>query len=633
MNNIFKRKNKADKQEKAVEKNNQPEKAENTLASENNKQQKPEIINPNYALYQTDLGILDVIAPPKIELGIDHLIVGGTYVRPIFTSIKRRFANPGWLEQIINFNSSSDISFFIYPVEGKTVLDELRRKIAEMEAELSSDMDRGKIVDPTTKAKLEDAKSLQEQLVKGSERFFDFSFYMSVSAASLDDLNQISLQAQSTLKALSIEGKPLSLDMQDGFLATMPLGLDKPMITRNMDTTSLATTFPLTSTELSSDKGILYGTNPQNESFIIFDRFSLENANMVILATSGAGKSFFTKLEALRSLMLGVEVMILDPEREYEALSTALGGEYISFSFKSPNKINPFDLAQLYIEGENQLGLKMLNLHSFFRVIMGKLNPIQEALLDRAIVETYRGKGITMDPATQKNEPPLMEDLYKTLLGNETRDGLDLAARLEKFVKGSFVGIFDQQTNINLDNPLTVFSVKDMQDVLRPIAMFMILDYIWTRIQTDLKRRLLIVDEAWHMMKYPDSAQFLWGVVKRARKYYLGLTTITQDVEDFLSQDIGKSIVTNSALRLLLKQSPAAIDKLGELFYLSQGEKQLLLAAQVGEGIFFAGPHHTPIKIVASSEEHKLISTKPQEKEIAATIAPAPIIQTTESKA
>ncbi len=574
---------------------------------------KPQVVSPALALAQKQLGLLDIIAPESLEIDFDYIKINGVFFRTLFMSGYPRFVSPGWLEPVINFDSSLDISFFIYPVEAKTVLDDLRRKIAEMEAEIATDLERGKIVDPATQAKLEDARSLQEQLVKGAERFFEFSFYITIPAPNLEDLNQITRQVESTLGSLLIVAKHTTLDMKDGFLSTAPLGVDKLSITRNMDTTSLATTFPLTSAELSSDRGILYGINSQNESFIIFDRFSLENGNMTIFATSGAGKSYFVKVEALRSLMLGTEIIVIDPESEYKALSEAVGGEFISFSFNSPSKINPFDLAQVYEPGENQLGLKILSLHSLFKVIMGQITPTQEALLDRALVATYRGKGITQDPATQTKEPPLMEDLYKTLIGMEIPDALDLAARIEKFVRGSFVGIFDKQTNVDIKNPFTVFSVKDLQDVLRPIAMFIILDFIWTRVKKDLKRRLLIVDEAWHMMRYPDSAQFLWSVVKRARKYFLGLTTITQDVEDFLAQDIGKAIVTNSALQLLLKQSPAAIDRVGEVFYLSQGERQLLLAANVGEGIFFAGPHHAPIRVVASDEEHSLITTKPQE--------------------
>lgn len=559
------------------------------------------------------LSIIDTIAPQSIEEDFDYIKINDIYFRTLFVAGYPRFVAPGWLEPIINFDTSLDISFYIYPVDGKSVLDDLRRKIAEMEAEISTDIERGKIVDPSTQAKLEDARALQEQLVKGIERFYEFSFYITIPANSLEELNHVTRQVESQLGALLIVAKHATLDMEEGFLSTAPFGLDRLSITRNMDTTSVATTFPLTSSELSSDTGVLYGINSQNESFIIFDRFSLPNANATVFGISGGGKSFCVKLEALRSLMTGTEVIIIDPESEYKSLAQAVGGEFISFAFNAPAKINPFDLAQIREEGENQLGQKILSLHSLMKVIMGQLTPIQEAMLDRALVLTYRQKGITMDPETQSKEPPLMEDLYKTLIGMEVPEALDLAARIEKFVKGSFVGIFDKQTNINITNPFTVFSVKDLQDALRPIAMFIILDYIWTRVKKDIRKRILIVDEAWHMMKYPDTAQFLWSVVKRARKYYLGLTTITQDVEDFLSQDIGKAIVTNSSMQMLLKQSPAAIDKIGEVFYLSQGEKQLLLAANVGEGIFFAGPHHAPIRVVASDEEYKLITTKPQE--------------------
>lgn len=573
---------------------------------------KPEVVSPSTSVSQ-GMNVLDVIAPQTIEEDFDYFKINDVYFRTIFIGGYPRFVAPGWLEPVVNFDSSLDISFYIYPVDGKTVLDDLRRKIAEMEAEISTDIERGRIVDPSTQAKLEDARSLQTQLVKGVERFYEFSFYITIPANSVEELNRVSKQIESQLGSLLIVSKHALLDQESGFLSTVPFGMDRLNITRNMDTTSVATTFPLTSTELSSDRGVLYGLNSQNESFIIFDRFSLENANMTIFATSGAGKSYFVKLEALRSLMTGTEVIIIDPESEYKPLTQAVGGEYISFSFNSPAKINPFDLAQIREEGENQLGQKILSLHSLMKVIMGTITPTQEALLDRALIMTYRNKGITMDPDTQGKEPPLMEDLYKTLIGMEVPEALDLAARIEKFVRGSFVGIFDKQTNINITNPFTVFSIKDLQDALRPIVMFIILDYIWTRVKKDIKKRILVAEEAWQMMKYQDTAQFLWSVVKRARKYYLGLTTITQDVEDFLNQDIGKAIVTNSSMQVLLKQSPAAIDKIADVFYLSQGEKQLLLAANVGEGIFFAGPHHAPIKIIASPNEHVLITTKPQE--------------------
>lgn len=575
--------------------------------------QKPPVPNISDAVESKTWAPLDLIAPSNMEIDFDHLKIGDVFVRTLFIAGYPRFVSPGWLEPIINFDHSLDISFYIFPTQGKTVLDDLRRKIAEMEAEISTDLERGKIVNASTQAKLDDARVLQEQLVKGIERFFEFSFYITIPAPSLEELNTLTKRVESTLASVLVVAKHATLDMDRGFLSTAPLGVDRLTITRNMDTTSLATTFPFTTAELSSDKGILYGINSQNESFIIFDRFSLENSNTTVFATSGAGKSFFVKLECLRTLMLGAEILIIDPENEYRTLCEAVGGEYISFSYTSPSKINPFDLSQIYEPGENQLNIKMLSLHSLFKVIMGEISPTQDALLDRAIINAYRAKGITSDPATQSKEPPLMEDLYKALIGMESTDALDLAARIEKYVKGSFVGVFDRQTNIKLTNPFTVFSVRDLEDTLRPIAMFIILDFIWTKVRKDIRKRILVVDEAWHMMRYADTAQFLFMLVKRARKYFLGLTTITQDVEDFLSQDIGKAVVTNSAMRVLLKQSPAAIDRVGDVFYLSQGERQLLLSAGVGEGILFAGPNHAPIKVVASDEEYEFVTTRPQD--------------------
>ena len=357
----------------------------------------------------------------------------------------------------------------------------------------------------------------------------------------------------------------------------------------------------------------MYGINEHNGSLVIFDRFTQENANSVVFAKSGAGKSYMVKLEALRSLMFGTEVIVIDPEEEYKSLAEAIGGEYISFDFDSPAKINPFDLSGVYEEDENELGLKILSLHGFLKVVMGKLTPTEDAIIDRALVATYKAKGITPDPTTQKKEPPLMEDLYKALIGMEEPQAKGLADRLEKFVKGSLIGIFNQQSNMDIKNSFTVFSVKNLEEELRPIAMHLILDFIWTRVKNDIKKRLLIVDEAWYMMQHADSATFMYSIAKRARKYYLGLTTISQDVEDVLANDYGKAIVTNSSIQILLKQSPASIDKIAQVFYLSEGEKHLLLASDVGEGIFFAGPHHVAIRVIASADEHALVTTNPKE--------------------
>ncbi|HJZ05037.1 hypothetical protein A2634_03035 [Candidatus Amesbacteria bacterium RIFCSPHIGHO2_01_FULL_48_32] len=573
----------------------------------------------------------DIIAPEQISVEFGHIQIGKSLYRSYFVANYPRFVTANWLSPLINFDHSLRVSMFIYPVDSKSILSDLRRKIAEMEAEMSTDIQRGRIVNPSTQAKLEDALSLQDQLVKGIERYYQFGLYVTVPADEYGELNQVSKEVSSTLGSLLISAIPSTLEQTQGFQSTLPVCIDHMLVTRNMDTTSLATTFPFTSSELTSNEGIMYGLNEHNGSLVIFDRFSMENANSVVFAKAGAGKSYLVKLEALRSLMFGTEVIIIDPENEYKALSDAVGGEYINFSFNSTNRINPFDLSSLtQYSDENELNLKILSLHSLFKVIMGNLTPSEEAILDRALVLTYKMKGITLDPETQKKTPPLMEDLYKSLLGMEDRESRSLSDRLEKFVKGSFAGIIDQPSNVNLKNPFTVFSVRDLEDALKPIAIFIILDYIWTRMRRDLKKRLLIVDEAWYLMRSPDSAAFLYGIAKRCRKYFLGLTTVTQDVEDFLGTDYGKAIVTNSSIQILMKQSPAAIDRVAQVFYLSEGEKHLLLAADIGEGLFFAGNNHVAIRCVASPEEHQLITTRPQDilkqrtAAAAATVTPAP---------
>lgn len=561
-------------------------------------------------------GMVDLIAPEIIQVDFDYLKIGNSYHRTLFVAGYPRFVSASWLSPIIDFNSSLDIAMFIYPVESRDILSNLKRKIAEMEATIESDIKRGKAIDPSVQVALDDALSLQEQLAKGAERFFQFGLYLTISSTTLPDLDQISKQVESTLSSLLLTGKRATLQMEDGFKTTQPLCVDKLTITRNMDTTSLATTFPFTSSELTANEGILYGINEHNDSLIIFDRFSLENANEVVLGKSGGGKSYLVKLEALRALMFGAGVIIIDPEEEYESLAKSVGGDYISFSFSSDTHINPFDLAGTNDDPEeNDLQYKIgFTLTRLLKIMVGTTTAEEDAVLHNAIELTYKQKGITYDPITHKKEPPILEDLYKVLVGMETKVAQDIALRLEKFVKGSFGTIFNQRSNIKLNNSLTVFSFKNLEDQLRSLAIFIIVDYIWNALKRDLKKRILIVDEAWYLMKNQASAEFLWGFAKRARKYYLGLTTITQDIEDFLSTDLGKTIVTNSSIQILMKQSPAAIDRLGEVFYLSEGEKSLLLSASVGEGLFFAGSSHVAMRVVASPEEHKLISTDPAEK-------------------
>ena len=557
--------------------------------------------------------IQDIIAPEAIEVDFTYQKINSTYTRTLFVVGYPASVPANWLSPLINFPHQINIAMFIYPVSSSEVLDNLKRKITEMEAEIQSDLRAGKISNINTEVKLEDAKYIREDLAKGSERFFQFGLYVTITANSKQELDRVTKAIQSSLGSLLIVSKKATLQMDEGFKTTLPMGVDKLLVTRNMDTTSLATTFPFTSSELTMETGIMYGINEHNDSLVIFDRFKMENANMVVFAKSGAGKSYTVKLEILRQLMFETEVIVLDPEQEYDELARAVGGEYINFTFGSKTKINPFDLANIYEKGENELGQKIISLHGLLKVMLGAMTPQQDALLDRALVAAYKAKGITPDPSTQTNEPPLMEDLYKSLIGMEDKDANNIAARLEKYIMGSFRGIFDHASNFNITNKLTVFSVKEMEDELRPVAMYVILDFIWTRIKKDLKKRLLIIDEAWYFMQHADSASFIHSMVKRARKYYLGITTITQDVEDFLHNDYGKAIVTNSSIQFLMKQSTASIPVLAETFYLSQGEKQLLMAADVGEGIFFAGQNHVALRVVASPEEHKIITTNPEE--------------------
>ena len=569
------------------------------------------------------INVQDIIAPAAIEVDFNHVLIGTKYFRTFFAVTYPTQVVQNWLSPLINFESPLDISTFYYPIDTAIILQKLRRKIGEMEATLSLDLEAGKVVDPTVKVNLEDAKKLQEELARGNEKFFHFALYVTIRADSLKDLERISKDVEGTLATIGVVVKPSTLQQEQGLQSTLPLCLDKLYLTRNMDTTSLATTFPFVSTNLTMDQGILYGMNKHNRSLVIFDRFSLENANTVVFATSGAGKSYMVKLEIVRSLMFGIDVIVIDPEMEYKRLSEAVGGDYISFSQDGEAKLNPFELSGLYQEGEDELRLKILSMAGLIKIMLGGvLSPQEAAVLDRALILTYKEKGITPDPLTHTKEPPLLEDLYKILTSMMDKEASGMAIRLEKYVKGSASGIFDKRSNVTLKNTFTVFSIRELADEFRPIAMYMMLDYIWTRVKKDQRRRILVVDEAWWMMQYPEAAKFVYSIAKRARKYFLGLTTITQDVQDFLDSDYGRAVVTNSSMQILLKQSPASVDRVQKAFYLSDGERNYLLSAGVGEGLFFAGANHVGIQVVASRSEHRLISTNPAElKRLEAEIA------------
>ena len=561
------------------------------------------------------LTLQDVVAPIDLEVDFNSLQMGDYYFKTFFISGYPRFVGPNWLSPIINFEHSLRISTFYYPVDSKMILEKLKKKIGEMEATLYSQMEDRKVIDASLKVKLADAQQLQDSIAEGSEKFFHFAMYVTIYAPNKELLEKYARNVTSTLAAMNVTAKQATLLQEPGFVSTQPLGLDKMRITRNMDTTSLATTFPFVTSELTMDHGIMYGINLHNNSLVVFDRFDLENANSVVFATSGAGKSYFVKLEAIRSLMMGTEVIVIDPEREYEELSKSVDGLYISFSQDQGHKMNPFELSGIQDEGDDELRMKMLSLLGFFKVMFGGLTNVESSILDRALILTYREKGITFDPETQTNTPPMLEDLYKVLKGMAENEAHNLARRMEKYIVGSGAGIFNEASNFEINNPFTVFSVRDLQEELKPLAMYLMLDFIWTRIRKDQKRRLLIVDEAWYMMQSEDSAKFMYSIAKRARKYYLGLTTITQDVTDFLNNDMGKVIISNSSIQMLMKQSPSAIETLQKVFNLSDGEKNFLLSCDRGQGLFFAGSNHVGIQVLSSQAEHEVITSDPRDLE------------------
>jgi len=563
----------------------------------------------------TNMSMVDLLAPIDMEIDFSHLQMGGYYFRTLFVSGYPRFVGPNWLSPIINFEHSLRISTFYYPVESKSILEKLKKKIGEMEATLYTQMEERKVIDPSLKVALSDAQMLQDSIAEGTEKFFHFSMYVTLYAKDKEQLEKISRNVISTFAAMNVTAKPATLQQEQAFIGTQPLGIDNLYITRNMDTTSLATTFPFVTSELTMDHGIMYGLNMHNKSLVVFDRFELENANAVVFAKSGAGKSYFVKLEAIRSLMLGTEIIIIDPEREYENLAKAVNGSYISFSQDKGHKMNPFELSGITEEGDDELRMKLLSLQGFFKVLFDGITNVEESILDRALILAYREKGITFDPKTQINTPPLLEDLYKVLKGMAETEAHGLARRLEKYIIGSGAGVFNEASNFEINNPFTVFSVRDLQEELKPLAMYLMLDFIWTRIRKDRKRRLLIVDEAWYMMQSEDSAKFMYSIAKRARKYYLGLSTITQDVADFLGNEMGRAIISNSSIQMLMKQSPSAVELLQKVFNLSDGERNYLLNCDKGQGLFFAGQNHVGIQVLSSLAEHEIITSDPRDLE------------------
>jgi len=562
------------------------------------------------------MGIKDLVSPTSVEIKPNHMKLNGMWVKSFFVFNYPRFLEPNWLNQIINFDATIDISMFVYPTDSARMMKTLRKKVAEMMSTKNLNAKRGALNDTSLDTALEDAESLRVNLQRGTERFFQVGIYFTVYADTEEKLKVVSKQLETLLGGQLVMVRAADFQCERAFESTLPQATDMIDIVRNMNTGPLSTTFPFVSNDLTSNEGILYGLNRHNNSLIIFDRFQLENANQVVFAKSGAGKSYAVKLDILRSMMMGTDVIVLDPENEYETLCRTVGGTYVNISLNSSQRINPFDLPHLSRDSEENPGdalrENIINIAGLMNLMLGKLSPSEQGIMDRAIHQTYQMKGITTDTENPyEYQMPTMVDLKNVLESME--GGRDMAIRLERFTEGTFSGLFSQSTNVDLGSGLVVFCIRDLEEQLRPIAMYLLLNFIWNKVRSELKKRLLVVDEAWNVVQYEDSGRFLHGLVKRARKYYLGITTITQDVEDFLDSPWGKPIITNSSLQLLLRQSTVAIEKLEKIFHLTSQEKYLLLNSGVGQGLFFAGNQHVAIQIIASYNENKIITTNPEE--------------------
>ncbi len=559
--------------------------------------------------------IRDFVAPSFFEVGQNNIKMGELFSKSFFIFSYPQYLSSTWLFPIINLNVPMDTSFFIHPVDTGETLKKLRRKVTEVQSELSEKSEKGLVRDPALEIAYQDLEELRDQLISAAERMFRLAIYLTIYGKTEKEIKNTENTLRSILEGKLIYIKPAIFQQKEGFISTSPYGQDLLQIHNPMNTAPLSSIFPFVSTDLSSNDGILYGINQHNNSLILFDRFTLENPNSVIFGTSGSGKSYLVKLEALRYLMTGIDIVIIDPENEYHSLAKAVGGSFYEISLSSNNHINPFDLPSPRDDEqpEDVLRSNLINLIGLTRIMMGGLNPEEDALMDQAIAETYALKDIIPEsnPATWNDNIPLISDLEQVLEG--MRGTESLVRRLKKFTTGSYSNFFNQKSNISMNNNLTVFGIRNLEEELRPMAMFIIMRYIWKTMTSSLKKRILIIDEAWWMMQTEDGASFLYGLVKRSRKYWLGVTTVTQDVSDFMRSNYGQPIINNSALKTLLKQSSAVIDKIQKTFSLTDEEKMILLEGAKGEGIFFAGQKHVAIKIIASPTEDKIITTSPEE--------------------
>ncbi|MDP3792432.1 MAG: DUF87 domain-containing protein [bacterium] len=568
-------------------------------------------------VYRTgELSLKEVLSPSALEVTPSFVRLGEKFARTIFVFSYPRYLTTNWFSPIINMDSIFDISMYVHPVDTASILKTLRRKVAQVQSQIGERESKGLVRDPILDTAYKDLEDLRDKLQQAQEKLFNFGLYLTIYGRSEDELNKTEGKIKNMLEARLVYTKPALFQQLEGFQSCLPLNTDKLEISTYLNSSPVSSTFPFVSFDLTSNKGVLYGINRHNNSLVLFDRFSMPNANSVIFGISGSGKSYATKLEIIRSLMWNIEVIVIDPEKEYEQLSQAVGGSYINISLTSKNHLNPFDLP-LPREDESPVDVlrsNIVNLVGLFRLMLGGLTPGEDAIMDQAVTETYASRDITPESDFSKANIPTLSDLQLVLAS--TAGGEDLAIRLKKYTSGTWAGFLNQQTNVEVDKRLVVFSLRDMEDELRPVGMYLVLKYIWNVIRAIPKKRILVVDEAWWLMKNPDSASFLFGIAKRCRKYFLGLTTITQDVGDFLNSPYGKPIVTNASIQTLMKQSSATIDQVVQTFNLTEEEKFLLLESDKGEGIFFAGLKHVAIKSVASYTEDQIITSDPAQLQL-----------------
>jgi len=558
--------------------------------------------------------IRDIISPSSFEVTFDYIKIGTAYARTLFVYEYPRFLYNGWITPLINADVVMDIALYILPEDTEEVLKKLRTKSTQVESTLSMEAEKGIVRNPFLESTYADIEELRDTLTTAQSKIFKQGLYITIYGDSLEELNKSTEKVESMLGTQMIYTKHANLQMEQGFNSTLPMGKDELAIGRNMDTNAVSVSFPFVSSTLTNNEGILYGANKINNSLVIYDRFKLQNYNSIVLATSGAGKSYATKLEILRQLMFDGDILVIDPEREFEKLCTAVGGTYINIHLNSEQRINPFDLPQgitEYEEGKNSLRSNIIALVGLLRVMMGEVTDKESNILDKALVETYSAKGITEDPSTHHLKPPLVADLKDILESMPGGEGM--AMRLSKFTDGTFAGLFNDHTNVSLDNRFVCFCIRDLEEELRPIAMHSVLSFLWNKIKSERKKRLLVVDEAWMLMKHEDSAQFLYAIAKRGRKYYLGLTTVGQGIGDFLKNEYGKPLISNASMAILLKQHPSQADMVKEMFDLTEAEKNFLLQCTTGDGIFIAGQNHAIIQIIHSTMEDSLVTTNPEQ--------------------